>query len=121
MNSAFINPSTKDYILENGQILNEDVVLSMINMRLFCPYGSWKFDTSFGCKIYERLGATGQIVNRRTLERDIINAVQDMISSGYIENFTVVCTKYTIRSASFVLSGIQINNETFSFIWSVTI
>ncbi len=121
MQGAYIDPKTKDYILSSGQILNEDLVLSMINMRLFCPYGSYMFDQTFGCKIYSRLGATGIIVNRRTLEKDIEVAVQDMITSGYIKTFTAICTSYTLSTASFVLIGIQINNEEIKFNWSISI
>lgn len=119
--SAFIDPNTKDYILSNGQILNEDIVLSMINMRLFCPYGSYMFDKKFGCKIYSRMGATGIIVNKRTLEKDIENAVQDMVITGLIKTFNATCIKYTLSTASFILTALKINEEQLKFTWSVSL
>lgn len=122
MNTApFIDPNTKDYILLDGQIENQDVILSMINMRLNCPLGSYPFDKSFGCAIQSRLGTNSKNVNRRTLEKDIESALTDMISLGYLLKITVICTLFTLAKAAFTVFATEINGKEIKFTWGVSL
>lgn len=120
-NSAYIDPATRDYILQNGQILNLDILLSRINMRLFCPLGSYYFNQTFGCSIYSYLGATSQVTNRRTLEKSIDNALQGMIEDGSLLSVKARCTLFTLSQASFTVYCVAANQQSFPFIWHVNL
>lgn len=118
-NSAYINPANKDYILYNGQILNEETLFVRINMALYCPLGSWKFNPQFGCAIYKYLGATSQIVNKRLLELAVQNALQFLIADGSLINLSVLCTSFTLTSATINIYCTESNQNKFKFVWKV--
>lgn len=122
MNTApYIDPITKDYVLLDGQIENQDTVVTMINMRLNCPLGSYPFDKNFGCQIHYRIGTNSKNVNRRTLEKDIESAVNDMIGLGYLLKFNALCTLFTLVKAEFILFATEINGKEIKFTWSISL
>ena len=48
MLAPYIDPHTGDFVLENGNIVNRNALLTLSYTRLKCPRGLWRLNPNFG-------------------------------------------------------------------------
>lgn len=122
MLGPYIEPSTQDYVLSNGNIENRNALITLSYMRLCCPRGSWIYNTDFGNPLQTDI-LSRTVLNRKALQQQVRIALQDMVTLGYIKDLVVVTTKivYGERRVDFRITMIDNLDIKITFPWSTVL
>lgn len=122
MFGPYIDPTTKDYVLSNGNIENRNALLTLSYMRLKCPRGSWIYDREFGNPLAVNLLDRNNL-NRKTLQQQVRKALEDMVTLGYIRDLVVITQRISFenRQVDFLITMIDNLDERITFTWSQVI
>jgi hypothetical protein len=122
MLSPYIDPTTEDYILLNGNIENQNALLTLAYMRLKTPRGKWPYNTLFGNQLQIEIPNTAAL-DRKILQQQVKLALQDMVQLNYIKDLVVVTQNISLdnREATFLIVMVDNFNNELKFVWSITV
>jgi phage gp46-like protein len=105
-----------NYILQNGQLLNNNSLITEIYMAVVAPLGTYLYDPTLGSELLAYLN-TGNIT--RTGIIDIVNnALQPLIVAGRIaQNPQIVITFFVVNKVAFTINAVDSTGEPIIFNW----
>jgi phage gp46-like protein len=80
--SLFIDATTRDFDLQNGNLVYANALLTMAYTRIVIPLGSWGLDPTFGSNLPNWIN-TRKFVTAQIVINEIQRTEQDLINNGY--------------------------------------
>lgn len=119
MQSIYINQEKKDFNLDaQGNIENQNFLLTEIFMRLMTPLGSYIYDRNFGSLLY-LYTRKRQKIGLAALKQIIVDALQPMLIRGAIQNIDFRLLFQGLGTFRIELTVLDSSGKTYLFPYSV--
>jgi phage gp46-like protein len=119
MISIFIDNETGDFTLDaQYNIINDNVLLTEIYMRLKTPLGTFIYDRTFGSLIGDYLSRR-QKIGISQLKQIVSDALQPILNRGDIRNLVFKLIYQGIGSFRIALDVVDSQGRQFTFPFSV--
>jgi phage gp46-like protein len=114
--SIYIDPKTKDYKNLNGQIENQNAVLTEIYMRLMIPKDKYIYgNKKVGSLIYTIANKRG-IINKTKVEEYVADALKPMVIAGKITIQDIRIPKLILNNVKIEIDCTDVSGEPIYFV-----
>lgn len=117
--TTFINGLTNTYVVTNGIIQSKVPQLTEVYTRLNTPFGSYQFDSNFGCLIPLWL-QTREPLTEKKVQQEIERTLQQMIDGGRAIGFLITINAMGNNAIWYTVDIYSNNSEPFKLISNFT-
>ncbi len=110
---------TQDFLLQNGQLVSGNQLLTQIRSLLLTPLGSYKHNSKIGSNLVSYLKGLNTL-SQTQLRSIISNSLQPLVQSKSITNLQVLITINPSGDIGIIINCIDNNGNPVTFEWEYT-